>query len=329
MRRRQLAAALLLAAAGTGWCAAAPIAEMPEVKAFAAEVEERHGIDSGWIMRVLGDARRRQSILDAFSRPAEAKPWHAYREIFLTRRRIRGGAAFIRAHAEDLRRAEARYGVPPEIITAIIGVETSYGRFTGNFKVVDALVTLAFFAPRRRAFFRGELAQYLVMLDEENLSSTEVEGSYAGAIGFAQFIPSSYRAYAIDFDGDGVRDLSGSMIDAIGSVANYLREHGWRVGEPVSAPLAASEPRVADSLVQGMRLAHTWGDLARAGLRPAGDAPPPDADTPVALVRLEGLEGPEYWVGFRNFHVITRYNRSVRYAMAVHQLAVAIRRHAG
>ena len=239
-----------------------------------------------------------------------------------------GGAAFAREHRPVLERVRERFGVPPEIVAAIIGVETFYGRYTGRYRVIDALSTLAFFAPRRGEFFRRELEEYLLFLDEENRGAADLMGSYAGAIGIPQFIPSSYRAYAVDFDGDGRRDLSGSVVDAAGSVGSYLHRHGWRAGEPVAIPLAGAPPDAArtDALAGELRPKLAWRDLEEAGLRAKdGTLPPPAPDTPLALVRLDGTEGPEYWAGFRNFYVITRYNRSALYAMAVHQLAAGIR----
>ena len=320
-----LAGLLLGIAPAAAGSADGPLDEVAAVQSFMHEVETRHGMDGAWLKEIFRDARRQQSILDAFARPAEAKPWHAYREIFITPARIRGGAAFAREHRPVLERVRARFGVPPEIVAAIIGVETFYGRYTGRFRVIDALSTLAFFSPRRAEFFRRELEQYLLFLREEDRSTADLKGSYAGAIGIPQFIPSSYRAYAVDFDGDGRRDLSASVDDALGSVGSYLSRHGWRAGEPVALRVMALEPERAAPLAGELRPELAWRDLEAAGVRTGDDAPPPAPDTPVALVRLDGAEGPEYWAGFRNFYVITRYNRSALYAMAVHQLAVAIR----
>ena len=320
---------LLLGFANPAWSAEEPLDELPEVQSFMTEVEARHGLDRTWLQAVFHDARRRQSILDVFSRPAEAKPWYEYRGIFLTRARINRGAAFVRRHARVLRRAENRFGVPPEIVAAIIGVETFYGRYTGRYRVIDALSTLAFFSPRRGAFFRGELEEYLLMLREEGRDAGDILGSYAGAMGVPQFIPSSYRAYAIDFDGDGRRDLSGSVADAIGSVGRYLGRHGWRPGEPVARRMTPDDPGKADALAGEIEPRLAWSDLEGAGLRPPAGTKAPAPETPVALVRLDGADGTEYWAGFRNFYVITRYNRSTLYAMAVHQLSSEIRRRSG
>ena len=326
MGARRWLAGGLLAVTGTAWAAGGPLHDEPEVRTFLAEVESRHGLDPEWLRATLREAKRLQPVLDAFSRPAEAKPWHAYREIFVTKERIRGGAAFIRDHREVLERARSRFGVPPEIVAAIVGIETFYGRYTGRYRVIDSLATLAFFAPRRREFFRGELEEYLLMLDEEDWRSVDQVGSYAGAIGVAQFIPSSYRAYAVDFDGDARRDLSGSVDDAIGSIGAYLARHGWRAGERVAIRVAASGAERADALAGEIRPQIPWRELEGAGLRVGDGGAAPDPETRLALIRLDGDAGPEYWAGFDNFYVITRYNRSKLYAMAVHQLAVEIRR---
>ena len=322
-------AALLCGLAPAAWSADGPLDEVEAVRSFMHEVESRHGFDGAWLGEIFRGARRQQSILDAFTRPAEAKPWHAYREIFITPERIRGGVRFVAENRPLLDRVRERFGVPPEIVAAIIGVETFYGRYTGRYRVIDALSTLAFFSPRRGKFFRRELEEYLLFLREENRSAADLKGSYAGAIGIPRFIPSSYRAYAVDFDGDGRRDLSGSVDDAAGSVGAYLGRHGWRAGEPVAAPLVVTERERADPLAGEIRPELAWSDLETAGIRAVDGVSPPAPETPVALVRLDGAEGPEYWAGFRNFYVITRYNRSALYAMAVHQLAVAIGRGEG
>ena len=324
MRMRPFLASLLVGFAPVVWSAGAPLHEVPSVQEFMREVETRHGLDRAWLREIFRDARRQQSVLDAFSRPAEAKPWHAYREIFITRARVRRGIEFARKHRDLLERVRARFGVPPEIVAAIIGVETFYGQYTGGFRVIDALSTLAFFAPRRSDFFRRELEEFLLMLDEEGQSAADVMGSYAGAIGVPQFIPSSFREYAVDFDGDGRRDLGGSVDDAAGSVGAYLDRHGWRPGEPVAVGVTPLDPVRADELAGELRPKLAWRELEEAGLRAERGTAPPAPDTPVALVRLDGAAGPEYWAGFRNFYVITRYNRSALYAMAVHQLAVEI-----
>ena len=295
--------------------------EDPKVRAFIEEVALRHKLERSKLEALFSEAQFTQKVLDAFSRPAESKPWHVYRKIFLTRSRIDGGARFWQANEAILRAAQAKFGVPPEIITAIIGVETNYGRHKGRLRVLDALTTLAFRYPRRAKFFRGELEAFLLLVGEEGLPAQSLKGSYAGAVGFPQFIPSSYRAYAVDFDGDGRRDLLGSLPDAIGSVANYLKRHRWRAGKPVAlrvTGVARDDPRLARRSLKPKLEVRALSD---SGVVSASN---PLAPGKVVLFALEGGKGSEYWIGYRNFYAITRYNPSRLYAMAVYQLSLAI-----
>lgn len=310
------AAVMLLAA-----LAAAPAAAQDgdSVAAFAREMAERHGFDPARISETLAGAERRQDILDAISRPAEAKPWYQYRPIFLTPSRIGGGVDFWNEHEDLIRRASDEYGVDPEIIVAILGVETRYGEITGGYRVLDALYTLGFHYPPRAEFFRGELEELFLLAREEPFSVADAKGSYAGAMGFGQFIPSSYRAYAVDFNGDGSRDLW-KVEDAIGSVANYFRKHGWRRGEPVAvrAEAAPSARPIADPPIKPR---WTVAELAQRGFQPVSEV---EADREATLIVLEQPDRQEYWLGFHNFYVISRYNRSALYSMAVLQLSRAI-----
>lgn len=300
-----------------------------EIQPFAREMAAEHGIDQGEIEAALAGARVLSYVLEAMQRPAEAKPWRDYRPIFLTEQRIAGGVEFWNAHAPLLERARAQFGVPERIIVAIIGVETYYGSRAGSIRVLDALATLGFRYPRRAAFFRRELGHFLALGTEEKLDITAIEGSYAGAMGIPQFIPSSYRAYAVDFDGDGRRDLIGNVADAIGSVAAYLSRHGW-VRDAAVAVAARVSGDGADALAaKGLEPHTSIAEYARAGIAPAARV---TGDANAALIELEGAQGVEYWLGFRNFYAVTRYNRSPLYAMAVHQLADEIdarRRGAG
>lgn len=293
--------------------------ESDELAAFARDMAERHGFDPARISETLARAERRQEILDAISRPAEAKPWYQYRPIFLTSQRIGGGVEFWNRHEDLISRASKEYGVDPAVIVAIIGVETRYGEITGSYRVLDALSTLAFHYPPRSSFFRRELEEFFLLGRDEPFSLTEVKGSYAGAMGFGQFIPSSYRAYAVDFDGDGGRDLW-QPADAIGSVANYFHVHGWRQGEPVAvrAEAAPNARPIADAPIKPE---WTLAELAKRGFQPAE---PVDAGTEATLIALEQPDSQEYWLGFHNFYVISRYNRSTLYSMAVLQLSRAI-----
>jgi membrane-bound lytic murein transglycosylase B len=293
----------------------------PGAEEFVKRAVAEHGLDPDAVRAVLTDAAYQQAVIDAITRPAESRPWHEYRPIFLTESRIAAGAEFWVAHRDLLEAVSARYGVPVEIIVAIVGVETNYGSNTGGFRVIDALATLGFYFPRRAAFFASELGHFLSLADEEDLPVFEVRGSYAGAMGIGQFISSSYRAYAVDFDGDGRRDLWRSLPDALGSVANYLARHGWEAGEGIVLPVA-SVPAGVDAS-PGLRPSYTLGELAARGVafERGGQAD----EIPVTLVELETAGGMEHWVGLPNFRVITRYNRSPLYAMAVTQLAEAIR----
>ena len=296
----------------------APSAE--KIDAFIAETAKSSGMPAEQIRSWLGQARYQQSIINAITRPAEGKPWRDYRPIFLTETRISQGRSFYAEHRGEIDKVSRDTGVPGEIIVAIIGVETSYGRITGSYRVLDALYTLAFYYPRREEFFRSELANLFALAREERLDLATLKGSYAGAMGFGQFMPSSYRNYAKDGDGDGRRDLLGSTRDAFASVANYFVGYGWHSGEPVFLPATAdagAAPFKPDDFVAK----YTLPDLAARGYRPVDTFAP---KLPVTLLTLEGAQGTEHWIGYHNFFVITRYNRSPMYAMAVFQLSQEI-----
>jgi membrane-bound lytic murein transglycosylase B len=311
--------------------ASAPASYEAGRRAFVADMVRKHGFSSEELAALMADARYQQRIVDAMDRPYEGKPWRDYRKIFLTTERIQGGIAFRREKAALLERAQAAYGVPPEIIVAIIGIETNYGRNLGDHRVLDALSTLGFAYPRRADFFRGELEQFLLLTRDERVDARAAKGSYAGAVGKPQFIPSSYRSYAVDFDNDGRRDLWQSNADVIGSVGNYLAQHGWRRGEPIAVPALLRDGRPAGVPIADKRPAEPHARLSRwaaVGVEPApgrtGRAGDALADSlAAALIELDGV-GPEYWLGFDNFYAITRYNHSNLYAMAVFQLSLAI-----
>lgn len=295
-----------------------------QVDVFINEMVDKHGFDREKLVVLFGQARKRDDILEAISRPAEkTKPWHEYRQIFVKPARIEGGAEFWKENQEILDRAAAQFGVEPAIVVAIIGVETRYGKNTGSYRVIDALSTLAFEYPPRSKFFRSELEQFLMLAREENVELAEAKGSYAGAMGYGQFIPSSYRAYAVDFSGDGKRDLWNNLDDIIGSVANYFQRHGWKRGEAVAARVSSGSP--LDNFEQPK--SHKPKDTTAADFAAKGVTTTPElpSDQPVALLELEQANGPEFWLTGNNFYVITRYNRSPLYAMAVYQLSEAIR----
>ncbi|MFN2338832.1 MAG: lytic murein transglycosylase B [Gammaproteobacteria bacterium] len=301
-------------------------ANHPEAKAFIDEMVERHAMDRGELTELFAEAQVREDILRAISRPAEGKPWHEYRPIFLTRSRIDGGVAFWNEHADILERAEKAFGVDAQVIVAIIGVETRYGGNTGSYRVIDALSTLAFEYPPRAKFFRSELEQFLLLTKEERVDRREARGSYAGAMGHGQFISSSYRNFAVDFDGDGRRDLWDSREDIIASVANYLSVHGWRLGAPVVEKVEPKTRPAEELTGAGIKPSLTLAQLKAAGIQ---SHQAEDGDTLATLIALEQQDGPEYWLGFNNFYVITRYNRSPLYAMAVYQLSEEIREARG
>jgi membrane-bound lytic murein transglycosylase B len=282
---------------------------------------ENIALDRAAVQRTLKQAQYQQSIIDAISRPAEAKPWKDYRPIFMTPTRIADGVAFYRDNRELLERTAQQYGVPAELVVAIIGVETNYGRITGKYKVIDALVTLGFYYEPRRAFFRSELQRlFLLPGSQFPFALTELTGSYAGAMGWGQFMPSSWARFAQDADGDGHIDLWRSKPDIFASIANYFVGHGWEANAPV-AHSANSAPSARALTPAGYEPVYSVAQLAEWGYHSAPDL---DPNLPATLVKLEGAQGTEYWLTHRNFFVITRYNRSPLYAMAVHQLAQAI-----
>jgi len=273
---------------------------------------------------LLDKARVRKPILEAIARPAEKRlNWGEYRKIFITRERIRGGLAYWKKNTEALSQAYRRFGIPPEIIVAIIGVETRYGKHAGKYPVIDALSTLGFHYPPRARFFRSELEQFLLLAREEGVDPTKPLGSYAGAMGKPQFIPSSYRAYAIDFDDDGQRDIWNDDTDVIGSVANYFKRHGWRTGEPIAQRVQGVEARHAALIEAGYKPGIPVSRLIAEGVRLKHPLAP---DMPAALLALKTVQGTQHWLALTNFYVITRYNHSPLYAMAVFQLADAIKR---
>ncbi len=294
----------------------------PQVAEFVAEMTRYYGFAGEQLVALFNEVERKQSILDAISRPAErVRPWKEYRPIFITDKRIAGGVAFWRKHEEALARAEREYGVPAQVIVAIIGVETFYGGNTGSFRVMDALSTLGFDYPPRADFFRKELKQFLLLAREQQVDPLSLKGSYAGAMGLPQFMPSSFRAYAVDFDGDGHIDIWNNPVDAIGSVASYFKRHGWAPGEQVVSAAKISGEQAETAISPGLEASTTVGELRSLGWSSQEAL---RDDLPVTAIRLEGEAGPEYWMGLPNFYVITRYNRSAMYAMAVYQLSEAL-----
>jgi len=337
-----VAACLVGAAVNAGAAAARPRGESTsgsgydkrdDVRAFIDELAREHGFSRATLRRWFRDARYQPRIVAAMQRPfVEPPKWYEYKPQFLSAERIDGGVAFWREHAAALARAERDFGVPPEVVVAIIGVETFYGRNVGNYRVIDALTTLAFDYPRRTAFFRGELRDFLLLARDERISPLAPKGSFAGAIGVPQFMPGSIRRYAVDYDGDGRVDLWRSGDDAIGSVANYLARHDWLRGQPVwsRASVAASQRDAAlarlDGGISERRPLAAWNDDGVAAQR----LPDPMSGEPVGLLALEEApagdgDATSLWIAFPNFYVITRYNKSRLYAAAVTSLAEALR----
>jgi membrane-bound lytic murein transglycosylase B len=308
-----------------------PYGKRDDVDRFISDMVGRHGFVEKELRFLFSRARREAPVLEAIvpQKDPKARSWQLYRARFVDETRIAEGAEFARRHAKTLARAEEEHGVPEEIIVAILGIETLYGRQMGVWRVIDALSTLAFDYPPRADFFRSELEQFLLFARETGIDVFSVRGSYAGAIGIPQFMPGSYRRFAVDFDGDGVANLRLSAPDAIGSVANFLAMHGWRRGERVELAARVSGEGYKKLLEAGTEPTTPLGGLKGFGIETRSDL---SLDTPVALIELENADAPaEYRIGLRNFYVLTRYNRSVLYASAVVDLAQEIRqrRHAG
>lgn len=301
----------------------ADISMRKDVNQFIDRMVEEHKFKKDDLVKTFKKVKVNPKIIDAITRPAEAKPWYQYRPIFLTDDRIRKGVKFWRKNAKTLQRAYEEYGVAPEMIVAIIGVETKYGKYKGKFPVMNALSTLAFDYPKRSKFFTKELEEFLLLAREEKIDPMSLKGSYAGAMGKPQFISSSFRRYAVDFNGDGKRDIHNSTVDAIGSVANYFAKHNWYKDEPVTAPATVSGKKYKEIVEKGIKPSMPLEDVLNAGVS-IDEKHSPTLNT--ALLELELKKGNEYWVAFHNFYVITRYNHSELYAMAAYQLAQEIKR---
>jgi len=319
--RTSLVFSLLIASATSAY---ADYSKHPLTDAFVKKMVDEHGFADADVRDILKQGVKQQSILDAISRPAEkTKEWFQYRDIFIQEKRIAQGVEFWRDHADIIQRASEKFNVAPQIIVSIIGVETRYGRHAGRYRVLDALTTLGFDYPKRGKFFRGQLEQFLLMIKEQKLDPLALKGSYAGAMGYGQFIPGSYRAYAVDFDDDDVVDIWANPADAIGSVANYFRQHRWREGQPVFGRLRIDKEYDEDLLNKKTKPKFTLSELKEKGFTPVDTEMAGDLRAqPLMYV---GDHGKEFWFGYHNFYVITRYNRSHLYAMAVWQLSEEIK----
>lgn len=303
--------------------AVADYREHPQAVSFVQEMVQKHGFSAAEVNAWLTQAEKKQAILDAIARPAEkSKTWKDYRPIFIVPARISNGVEFLKTHSVALKKAEQDYGVPAEIIVAIIGVETNYGKNMGSYRVIDALTTLAFDYPPRAPFFRSELENYLLLTREQKHNPLEFKGSYAGAMGYGQFMPSSYRNYAVDFTADGFTDIWNNPTDAIGSVANYFVKHGWQKGKKVVVPAATTVDPSTITFNNIVPPTVTIKDWKKLGVIPSARI---NSRTPAIAIQFDGAQGLEYWFGLQNFYTITRYNRSPMYAMAVYQLSEQIK----
>ncbi|MGI1679130.1 MAG: lytic murein transglycosylase B [Cellvibrionaceae bacterium] len=297
--------------------------EHPQLADFINQMEKKHGFVKDDLLQLFGQVDKKQKIIDAISRPAEKTlTWAEYRNIFIKPDRIEKGVVFWKENKNTLERAEKEFGVPPEVVVAIIGVETRYGSNTGSYRVIDALSTLGFDYPPRATFFKKELENFLLLSREQKQDPLTLTGSYAGAMGYGQFMPSSYRAYSVDFDGDDFNDIWNNPVDAIGSVANYFKRHGWEQGKPVVISAKATKGFDKSILTSKTKLNSTVEKVESAGFLPVARL---EGGLGAMAFKLEGDSGDEYWMGLKNFYVITRYNHSLLYAMAVHQLSEKIK----
>ena len=321
---------ILAMAVTTSACQARTYEGHEGAQALIDDMVKNHQFDRDELEALFAQVEYKDSIIKAITRPAEAKPWKDYRKILVTEKRMTQGVEFWQENEAALARAEAELGVPAEIIVAIIGVETRYGRIMGSYRVADALATLAFDYPRRSKFFTGQLKEFLLLTREEQFDPLSLKGSYAGAMGFGQFMPGSFRSYAIDFDGDERKDIWKNRNDAIGSVANYFKRHGWTKDAPVVVAAELNGGETAEAALAShwvksrkqLKPTMTLAELQALGLIvPAGYA----SEQPATAIKFEIEDGHEYWVGLHNFYVITRYNHSTRYAMAVYQLSQQIK----
>lgn len=295
----------------------------PEVKAFIDEMVEEHHFNRAELNALFARSKPQPKIVVLMDKPGESKPWKDYRANFITQKRIDDGVAFWKQHEKLLRAIEKKYQVPAPVIVSIVGVETSYGKQRGNYLVVDALSTLSFDYPRRSAFFKNELKDFLILTREQKLDPLTIYGSYAGAMGPGQFMPSTYRRFAVDYDDKGGCDLFNNMDDALASVANYLKEHGWKYRAPVTVRASVKGTRYSELLNQGTKPFTTVKEARQKGLHPRTSLP---AGEQISVLSLSGMDGEEVWLTLPNFYVITRYNKSPMYAMAVFQLSEELRK---
>lgn len=313
---------LLCAAAALCSCASG-FDRKEEMDDFVQHMVKKHHFSEDEMRQWIGSAEHQPGVINAITKPAEkVKPWKDYRAIFMTEERIRNGALFWKANEQILKDVEARYGVNAEIIVAILGIETRYGTTQGTYRVIDSLSTLAFDYPPRAKFFRTQLEEFFLLAREQHHDPLDLKGSYAGAMGYGQFIPSSYRDFAVDYDQDGFADIWNNPADAIASIANYFKEHNWEL-DALVATRCRIEPEYDEELFNNnLKPAWSYEELAKRGITPMDKGA---ADEIFSVYKMEGEYGAEFWAGARNFYTITRYNHSSMYALAAYQLSQAIK----
>lgn len=293
-----------------------------KIEQFIDHMTNEYNFDANELQKLFSKAQYSSKVIKSITRPAEKLSWYKYRKIFIQQSRIQGGVKFWKKHQKTLQKAQEIYDIPAEIIVAIIGVETRYGKNTGQYRVIDALSTLAFHYPPRAKFFHNELIQFLLLAMEQGVDPLSIKGSYAGAMGIPQFISSSYLHYAVDFDADRKKDLWDNPVDAIGSIANYLHEHHWQAGQPIAFPIDSKTHDLVSIIDNDLKPNLQIKNLQKYGIVLNDKFP---NTMPIKVMKFEQESTDDYWIGMQNFYVITRYNHSALYAMAVYQLSEKIR----
>lgn len=309
----------LLVLFGTNAFADKALLKRPETQAFINKMVKQHHFNRRQLITILTEAQFQPQIIESMERPYEKKPWDVYKDLFLKPERVQAGIQFWQANQKALEMAQKKYGVPANIIVAIIGVETLYGKHQGEYRVLDALTTLAFYYPKRSPYFTKELGEFLLLCREQHVPADKYLGSYAGAMGKPQFMPSSYRFYAVDFSGKGMRDIINDDRDAIGSVANYFYHHGWQPNASVAQPAVVSGSRYKKLTVNSKAADYSLKHLIASGVKPASELL--NHSRKAGLIELTTQTGMEYWLAYPNFYVITRYNSSPQYALVVYLFA--------
>ena len=303
----------------------ADLLKQPEVKVFITDMVRQHQFNRRQLARILTEAKFQPRIIESMDRPYEKKNWDIYQSVFLTQDRLNKGVKFWKNNREVLAQTEQKYGVPADLIVAIVGVETLYGQHQGDYRVLDALTTLAFHYPKRAPFFSKELAEYLLLCRDQRVAATHFLGSYAGAIGKPQFMPSSYRFYAVDFSGSGHADLRQKDADVIVSVANYMKKNGWQYSKPVTEPVSISKVYLKQLEVNAKFPNYVSAKLLQSGVKPLESSLLPIKPEKAGLIELNTAKGEEYWLAYPNFYVITHYNTSPQYALVVYLLSQQVR----